>query len=511
MKLLIELTRIANLKRVSKIEIFDAQSTKNKNSKFNAFYDALSSDKLRTDREAAKMLYNASPADDRYRQLKSRFRRRLLNTVFFLNVTSPIKPRYEQALADCQKDWALVNILRLYDAEQSVPYLARQLLSAAVKYHFTSIIVQSVRLLLELAASIQDVKEHERLRLLLETYLPMEQAEIEAEVLFQTICLKQNLEPEPVSATIWNNWREHFIQLSERQPTPRTQYLTYLVGSWQYMAEGRFEIVHSICQQAERMFSANPDYFSQDSLFSIRYLLIQVFLQTGDLHAAREHAEKVIPELEPGSDKWLSYLDIYYLIAVKNENYTHAFAILQLVLSFKQYNKLDAAVKEKWQLYKVALYYLLSITPDSSRLLQSKLYSNFHIGHFLEDVALFPKERRIYTIWTLILQVLFLLEQNEDQAIDEILDRLKQYTRKQMHPVRHERIIEFIRCLSYVSKSGFDGSKIRVDNKYYLRLLSLPLKYNGHIDQLEIIPFPTLWGLIHKRLKHSSVGPMLSI
>ena len=511
MKLLIELTRIANLKRVSKIEIFDAQSTKNKTSKFNAFYDALSSDKLRTDRDAAKMLYNTSPADDRYRQLKSRFRRRLLNTVFFLNVTSPIKPRYEQAYADCQRDWALVNILSLYDAEQSVPYLSRQLLSAASKYHFTSIMVQSVRLLMQIATSTQDIKEHERLQQLLEIYLPMEQAEIEAETLFQNICLKKDLEPEGLSTSLWNAWRERFIQLSEHHPTPRTQYLAYLVGSWQYMAEGRFDLVLSICQQAERMLNANPDYFPQDSFFSIRYLLIQVFLQTGDFSAAREHAEKIIPELEPGSQEWLNYLDIYYLVAVKSENYTHAYAILQRLLSLKQFNKLDAPTKEKWQLYKVALYYLLFITPDSSRLLQSKLYSNFQITHFLEDVALFPKERRIYTVWTLILQVLFLLEQNEDQAIDEIMDRLKQYTRKQLHPVRHERIIEFIRCLGYLSKSGFDGSKIKVDNKYYLRLLSLPLKYNGNIDQLEIIPFPTLWGLIHKRLKRSSVGPMLSI
>ncbi len=86
MKNLIEISKIVTKKKVKKIEIFDDHSLKHKNSKFNEFYEALMSNKFRNDRDAASFLYSCSPTDDKYRQLKSRFRKRLLNTLFFLDV-----------------------------------------------------------------------------------------------------------------------------------------------------------------------------------------------------------------------------------------------------------------------------------------------------------------------------------------------------------------------------------------------------------------------------------------
>ncbi|MBP9881390.1 MAG: hypothetical protein KBF44_14850, partial [Chitinophagales bacterium] len=85
MKNLIEISKVVTKKRISKIEIFDKSLLNRKESKFNEFYEGLVNDKFNTDEEAAAILYNTSPLDDKYRQLKSRFSKRLLNTLFFLD------------------------------------------------------------------------------------------------------------------------------------------------------------------------------------------------------------------------------------------------------------------------------------------------------------------------------------------------------------------------------------------------------------------------------------------
>ena len=125
MKNLIEISKIVTKKKVRKIEIFDDHSLKNKNSKFNEFYEALMANKFKNDRDAASFLYGCSPTDDKYRQLKSRFRKRLLNTLFFLDVNVPSTSNYDRAYYSVNKDWTLVKILLSNNANLTAAALAR--------------------------------------------------------------------------------------------------------------------------------------------------------------------------------------------------------------------------------------------------------------------------------------------------------------------------------------------------------------------------------------------------
>ena len=101
MKNLIEISKIVTKRKVKKIEIFDDHSLKHKNSKFNEFYEALLANKFKNDRDAASFLYGCSPTDAKYRQLKSRFRKRLLNTLFLLDVNLPAASNYDRAYLTC--------------------------------------------------------------------------------------------------------------------------------------------------------------------------------------------------------------------------------------------------------------------------------------------------------------------------------------------------------------------------------------------------------------------------
>ena len=147
MKHLIEISKIVTKKKVRKIEIFDDNALKQKNSKFNEFYEALAANKFKNDRDAAMFLYSSTPTDDKYRQLKSRFRKRLLNTMFFLDVNRPSASSYDRAYFSCNKDWTLVKILLSNNAYKTASALARQILTTALKFKFADVIVNCACLL----------------------------------------------------------------------------------------------------------------------------------------------------------------------------------------------------------------------------------------------------------------------------------------------------------------------------------------------------------------------------
>lgn len=510
MKLLIELTRIANLKRISKIDVFEGSSLRNKSSKFNEFYEGLIHEQFRSDREAARKLYKTTPGDDRYRQLKSRFRKRLLNTLFFINVNTSVKPLYEQAYLDCQRDWALVNILKLYDADISVPYLARQVLSTAQKHHFTELIVGAATLLREIAAKEGDRKSYTRYVDILEQMLPIFHAEQQAEAIYHEVNLRHQTGDLELTSSDWKGWTDQLIALSEQHPVPRIYYISNLVSALQYQHAGRWELSCEICRQAGPYMQDREDQFSSEQIFRIQYLLMQSYLHMGSFEDARAQSENTLKLLEEGSSQWFSYLDLYFLLSMHTGHYAIAFAILQQVMQRKDFAMLEEESKHQWKLYKAILYYLLTIQQDGKRLRQTRFFHDFQVSSFLEDPALFPKEQRIFSVWMLIIQFLYAVEQRNLELSNDIIFRLKQYTRRQLHPERQARVIEFIRCLTQLPKGDFDANKVRFANKYYHRLLATSYRYDGQLDQLEIIPFHTLWVHIHERLKGTPVALSVS-
>ena len=94
MKNLIEISKVVTKKRISKIEIFDKSLLNRKESKFNEFYEGLVNDKFNTDEEAAAILYNTSPLDDKYRQYFSW----IATTLHFRTTTAQIIPAIKTGL-----------------------------------------------------------------------------------------------------------------------------------------------------------------------------------------------------------------------------------------------------------------------------------------------------------------------------------------------------------------------------------------------------------------------------
>jgi hypothetical protein len=502
-KLLLELAEVANLKRISKIEIFDGASLKGKSSKFNDLYLGLTSGKLRSDREAAKTIYQTVPSDDRYRQLKSRFRKRLLNTVFFLNLNAPLKARYEQAYAESQKEWALINLLRLYDANDNVHAMSRQLLTICKKHHFTDLSVQVLTLLVDQAIRDENENEFKEYHGLLKEAMVLYQAETEARFIYQQVKMRLHQITLPISKAEWADWQNSLIRISELNPSPKIQYLSYLIGARHYFAFREFGLAITIAQQTEGIFKQYPHFFSQEDLYEMRYIHMLALLAHHDFNGAAALSEVTLRKMEPGSTNWLNFLNLSFLSGFHAANYPYAYQVLQKVFSYQKFKLQPESVQQMWSLYRAALFFFLR---QNSRKHTTQYSSLFDPVTFMQSPALFEKDQRILTIWTLIIQLLYLIENKLFNKAAENIERLKHYARHQLNTETQIRTIAFIRCLNTLVKAEFNPENVNETNKYYLSLLDTPPAYNGHLDQLEIIPFHTLWVYFTELLKPLNIG-----
>ena len=503
MKSLLEISKIVTKKRVSKIEIFDEQTLKRKKSKFNEFYEALQSGKFATDLGAATFLYDTSPTDDRYRQLKSRFRKRLLDTLFFLDVNRPAASSYDRAYFTCNKDWTLVKILLANNADDTAALLARQILKRGLKYKFADVIVNCARILRKYSAETGDEKNFELYDQYGKQYQDILNAEIRSEEFFQRVTMhytkpfaKIKILEEKIST-----YCQALDSLSEMFDSPVLVYTKYLVWVYRYHMIRDFHSVILTCEKVEEYAEENPNYYQADNLETVYLKKMSAYLHLNDFDAGRQVAETAFKKVSQGSSSWFDLMEHYFLLAIQTDNVNQAYSIFQRAIGHKMFKKVDEGVKNKWALFELYLHYYFLNTKDGTNttVIKSTKKSKFKLNKFLNDPILFPLKYRIFSVQNIIAQVLFLIDLNKYELASEKIDQLRVFANR-LNAIESFRIINFIRLLQQLSKANFEVDQISIADKYYQRLLEQPMYYRGTATDLEVIPWEKLWNHILNRL-----------
>ncbi len=503
MKHLIEISKIVTKKKVRKIEIFDDHSLKHKNSKFNEFYEALMASKFKNDRDAATFLYDCSPIDDRYRQLKSRFRKRLLNTLFFLDVNLPSTSNYDRAYYSVNKDWTLVKILLANNANHTAASLARQILTIALKFKFADVIVNCSRILRRYVAESSNEKAYEEYDEYCKTYQNILDAEISSEELYQRVVMNY-LKISPKNNDLQQQVDQYcndLVSLSESFDSPVVTYNMYMVWALRYEMLSDFDAMLEVCNKAETYIEDNPLYYQDDKLAMFQMKKMSAYLQLQDWKQGKINAEKCLKSFPEGSDTWFTFMEYYLLLAIHTENYINAVAIFNKAFNHSKFRRLPAIVREKWKVFDIFINYIIESQGQDNPVLRSQRRKTFKPARFLNDPLNYPKDQRVFMVLLTIAQFLFFLEKNSFNRMTETIETLKTYANRQLKKEEYFRSIQFIRLLQQLAKAEFDVESLSNTEKYYDRLIQTPFFYRGLLPELEVIPYEKLWKIVLSRLK----------
>ena len=503
MKNLIEISKIVTKKKVKKIEIFDDYSLKSKNSKFNEFYEALMAGKFRNDRDAATFLYDCSPTDDKYRQLKSRFRKRLLNTLFFLDVNLPDTSGYDRAYFTCNKEWTLVKILLTNEAKTTAAALARQILTTSLKFKFADLIVNCARILRTYAAEMESEKEYEEYDGYIKQYKDILDAEIRSEELYQRVMMNYYhtvSENFDLTERI-DTYCDALIGLSEVYDSPVILYNMYLVWTFRYEMLRDHEAMIEVCTQAENYMKENPTFYQEEKMATFQLKKMSAFLHLKDYKRGKMNAEKCLQSFEEGSEMWFTFMEYYFLLAMHTDNYINAVAIMSKAAGHPKFRKLTTEDRERWKIHETYVNYVIEVFGEENPILRRQNRRLFKVQKFLNDPILYPKDMRLFTIFLLIAQVLFLIEQKQFPQATELIDRLKNYANRQLKREDFVRLIAFIRLLQQAAKAEFKRDELVGTEKYIQRFHDTPFNYRGLTDEMEVIPYEQLWTIVMKRLR----------
>lgn len=497
MKHLIEIAKILTQKKVKRIDVFDASYLNQKSNKFTIFYDALVARKLKNDREAAALLYQSSPTDTRYRQLKSRFRRRLLNTLFFVDPDQPGVSDYDRAYFSCSKDWALISILMSNQAVLAAEALARQTLQTALQFKFSDLIVNCARVLRDFSAAAGKPSDFALFHELIETYSALLQAEIRAEALFLrcTNAIHAGEDFDPKESL------QDLTDLADRHDSLLIKYHRYLAAIVLLEAKAEFQAALDLCNEAERYIEGQTGFFPEDKLLRFYIHKMAAMLHLRDYKLGKAAVEKYLSAFSEGSESWFLFMEFYFLLAMHTAQYIQAAAIAEKTTQHPRFKKYVLNHKEKWKIFE---YYLAYVAQRQSQDFPAILQKGKNLSSaqpFPEEALSYHKDHRHSTAVWLILKALLLLEKNSLLKAQELIDQLRDFSGKYLKSEEDFRIVQFVRLLQQVAKANFQRNALKNAEKYLEGLKIRTFQYSYPLSCQEVIPFEYLWEQVLEQLK----------
>lgn len=503
MKNLIEIVKIATRRKASRIELLDDNALRAKNSKFREMYEGIESGQFKNDRDAAAQLYGADPGDARYRQLKSRFRRRLLNTLFFIDIKKPDSADYTTAYFTCNKEWTLVNILLQNKGLAPAADLAQQILTTALKYQFSDVILNCSRILRESAAFDSNEKAFEQYDGYMQEYSKILAAEIRSEELYQRVMMHyyrpaEELRDFKIRLDAYCN---ELIQLSEMHQSPVVNFHMFIVWVMRYEMAREYSAMLEVCTQAEQYIEQHPLFYQEEKRILFSTKRMSAYLHLKDYRRGRESAEKCLHDFSEGSEVWFLFMEYYLLLAIHTENYIQAQAIFNLASNTPDFRKLDGIIREKWAIYEAYIHYLIESRDIDPNFVMKQRRKSSRLSRFLETPPSYPREQKMFHLLAMILQTLFLLQRRNFNQATEKIEQLKSFISRNLNKAEFERPMQFVRLLQRLSKARYHPDEMAGTEKLLQRLAELPFSYRGALNELEIIPYEKLWEIVLAKLK----------
>lgn len=465
-------------------------------SMLNEFYAQMISGNICSDSDAAKYFFQSGPSDQAYRKLKNKFKNRLLNTLFFLNVKQSGYTEINRAYLTCLKEMYAVRILFNRGAVNTAMELAHRVLKQSTFFEFTELSLDACKMLRSLYATrIPDAKKFAHYHSLTKTLTA--QCDLESQAQGCYLLLATSFTHSKASSNTTLEQAEAFIQAlqeeSRNNPSFHFQRYYLQIVTLVAMCQNDYRKAQQVAKEALEWIHTKPfNAPSVKTFFHFQIIACCTYLK--DYSEGLRIADLNLLQEKNGSLNWFKNRELCFTLAMHTENYQQAYHIYLQVVYHTEFKRMDISIIEQWKIFEAYVMYLKTIgkvetTPEETG-------NNFRLGKFLNEVPIFSRDKQGMNIPILILQIMFTIAQRRYEMALNRIEQIKRYCAKYLHKDDTYRSNLFIRMLLEIPRVGFQRTAVARQVQHWKEKLDhLPLEMAQKGRHFEVIPYENLWAM----------------
>ena len=501
MKYLREIAQIVTRLKEKKIEIIDDEVDSSSSDNISKFYYGIKSGAINSDLKAAEVIYGKPFLDTKYTTLKNRLKKKLLNSLFFLNVKYPDYSQYAVALYQSNKNLFLVKTLSNLGARNTAIKFAESALAHGQRYHLTSNSIEFLYSLRNYSSIFGNEKKYDEYDNLLKIALKTYEAECIAQEYNDRIILKfeKTSAEQPELQGIVEAWCNTLQEIRKHYNSFNLNYNYYRLQSQSYQISQQYQAAVDICTEAEKYLTAHPHLTFPTRFGEFALQKLSCYLNLKDYEKGKESVERCSEIYAAGTNNWFIFMELNFYLAMHTQHFIEAETVFTEVTQHPRYAFQPDHKKESWNLLELYMRFAL----NSENKDQSQAGSGaFDMKKFLRAVPSYKGDKRGYNVAILILHILFLLDNNDFGNIIGRMDALRTYRTRYLRATSNKQSAIFFRMLQIMETNNFSYEITKQKSqKYYDRMVGMNAEYTEIQDGLQVLPFDWLWRKILDMLK----------
>lgn len=459
-------------------------------SKENVFFRHIRRGEVNTDDDAARLLYQSSGDDDRYRMLKSRLKQKLLNHLFFLDFTNKNKSTAEQMELECIQFLHQARILQFAGELKIARSLLQKALTIAGRCEYTR---HKIHGLESLVAILSQNHQPHLFESTAESLAESRKVFIEEESARHDYLLMEMMVVKSVNSRRKNMERvEKTIKKLYRQWKKTNSYNVFeyysrlkvlfhrLTGKYEEVLPFLSEIENGSCGGME----LNPLRIDKNKIILEK---AHVYLKLRSVEEGMAYMNQNESFFDIKRLEWFWFMEKNFLMALQNRDYKLAANIQENVYSNKHFENNDPDYIQRWRIYSAYLQYAGS--------------GNFHLVYandpdLLDKTPVYDKDYEPEQMAILILQFMYYADMKKVQEVKARRDAMKRYISNHFKENFSYRTRTLYKLLNIVAENDLDPKVIQSKTRYLLRKLPEIQVVSDIFTEMEIIPYEHLWDMI---------------
>ncbi len=492
-----ELVFTASRHKIKKINIVGEHRN---NSLVQRFYQGIYTDEFKNDEDAALALYQTTPDDINYKHLKYKLEKRLINTLFFVDITNPKFNEIQRAYYSCYKNIGAIAILKGRGLRKSAISLSLRTIRKSIKFEFTDITLSLARTLKRHFSFYEkNKKKYEYYTKLAHEMYELSGVEMMAEEFYEYIMFHTAGNKRRNNENITDEVAKFNKILREKLKkfdSYNLRLMYYIVQCLQYEIVEDHENVIEVSKQALSYFENLKVNVSPSNMspYYMRIIISNISIKNY-AEATRWNSIR-LAKLNGviGSRNWYIANETQIILFFHQKKYQNALDVLLTAKQHKLFNSLQRDTKEIWQIYEAYIQYFVLVKKISLPEEKLKQLDKFRLNKFLNNVPIFSKDKEGINISILILQILFLLKNGQYDLVIDRMEALERYCYKYLKKDSSYRSKCFIKMLIILIKNSFHKeATIRKAKAYFDKLKGESTVITPSSSQVEVVPYEDLW------------------
>ena len=492
------LIKIVKKKSQRSLQLVNFNFRKKETSKDNLLYQGIIADSFQSDEDAARTIFKADPGNRNYRNAKGKLRAKLLNHLFFLDYEKRSYTLFERVRYDSQKTLLQCEILINEGAADIALRVLPGLLRTAKEFELYGIVVGGSRLLRDQYARAGKLTPFEEASGDLQQYQQKLEAYEHCQTLFCNSLVHVN---KSVSAQ-----KRIIDDLPQTIAFIRSEAKQYQSRSMDVVAskleiifnemEWRFGDNIQLCTTLEKQYLKGPNEEVKVNLSKKTVAFTKVFAYLNDprTDGGIAYAKAALKLFRPSAHDWFTFVEHYFLLLLKEENYREASSLFRKVRTNKSFGLLEEAESQRWLIYRAYLIFF-----DDAKILRW----GFNVEEFVQQPPLHGNDS--FNIAARVIQFMFLLREGYVDEVKRCVEDISQYKSAHLDKRHNYRSSIFIRLLEIVLEKEFDYERISEKGNSYYKKLTRNHIPNEIATEMEVIPYEKMWSHILSILRANKV------